>query len=385
MKRSNALILIILLTCLPGAFSFGQQGKSRKVIKSLSLPPAQTIFSSAEVVVPMYGTPSQPIIKIYINNKGPFDFILDTGMDRIVLGDHLANDLGLPLMADLQESDIRSVERIQLGGLEFRDVMAESKVLDREVDGFLGFNLFQETVFTINVLQKRFKFSKNSLDDPDGIEILKYRFKKKDCPYITIRTENKKIPFLLSSGMVNYVQIEASGISQFNFKFPPQEVESTASFPLHEGITAGRVTDNLYIGHNLVLEPILTISREGEYMIGNGILQHYLVTFDPMNKLVRVYTNNEVPLVIPSVREMGFSVEKVENGWGITEVKSWMDDLGIDIRQGDVITHVDFEPSAGLTLFDWTELERNQNYVSLIIERGEASFDIEVPVKIILP
>lgn len=126
-------------------------------------------------------TPSQPVdpdqiigagidrydrltIPVMIGDQGPFDFVVDTGADRTVLSETVADALGLPPGPEVMIQGVTGAERartvqappINLGRITLRSL--DLPVLPRErlgVDGLLGVDALQKRRLVMDFRERR--------------------------------------------------------------------------------------------------------------------------------------------------------------------------------------------------------------------------------------
>jgi len=87
---------------------------------------------------------------VFVNNRGPFTFVIDTGAGSTSIADRLADQLALPQLQPVMVHGITearvtrsvAVDRLQLGGLGFRDLTCP--VFSRDqlgADGLIGLDV----------------------------------------------------------------------------------------------------------------------------------------------------------------------------------------------------------------------------------------------------
>jgi hypothetical protein len=384
--RRLILCALWLLTVIPVVFSaIPAGGKPGDPVKLLKQPPAETKLNTPEVLVPMLGTTTMPLVQVYLNGKGPFFFLVNTGSDFILVQKELATTLGMPVLQKLGKRSICELKELSLGEGVFKGMVVAVDEWEKGIDGILGFNLFGNCVLTIDFPGERYQLSMKHLDPPDGAEILKYKTGKSLCPFLPIQVGQKTILFLINTGIQTYLQIRPESESNFHFKFPPMKIHPTLSFPVAADARVGRVSDDFNLGRHMILQPVISILPSEDHMIGCGVLQNFILSFDPANKTMRIYRNSEVPIIVPSIRELGFKAQNKEGGCFITEVAGWMNDLSIDVKVGDQVLSVESIPAGSLSSNDWISFERNLNYFELTLLRNGEERSLEVPLKIIIP
>ena len=103
-------------------------------------------------------------IPVMIGDRGPYDFVVDTGADRTVLAEALANELALPPGPDVLVQGITGAERartvrappISLGRITLSSL--DLPVLPRErlgVDGLLGVDALQKRRLVMDFRERR--------------------------------------------------------------------------------------------------------------------------------------------------------------------------------------------------------------------------------------
>ncbi len=135
------------------------------------LPRSNTVAGG----VPLQGKMGVMITEVFVNGKGPYNFLLDTGADVMVLSNRLANTLSIDL-ANAENIDVRgfcgqemgqkvSLSSIKLQGYESTNldgVVLNNELLDLlGVDGIVGQNY-------LNQYQQHWRFGEpNSLGFPE--------------------------------------------------------------------------------------------------------------------------------------------------------------------------------------------------------------------------
>lgn len=123
-------------------------------------------LTEPSVVVPMDHSSGHVVVEVYLGDKGPYLFQVDTYASiGACLDDDLAAELGLPVVGTTLNSDGRtthtrdlvSIPELRLGDATFIDVRTLvddyewiGKRKGRSVDGLLGFTLFQELLLTFD-------------------------------------------------------------------------------------------------------------------------------------------------------------------------------------------------------------------------------------------
>lgn len=143
------------------------------------LPGAVADGESAKVAAGRNAS-QQLTIKVMVNGKGPFNFIVDTGAELSVLADDVAAALNLPEGAPITVEGVTGriktrlvpVDRLSVGALVHDNL--KLPILPRaflRADGFLGLDVINGTRVTFDFLGKTLKIerSRNRFDADDKL------------------------------------------------------------------------------------------------------------------------------------------------------------------------------------------------------------------------
>lgn len=260
------------------------------------------------IVVPLRLESNRPYIDVYVNGRGPLNFVIDTGATgdgRIDAAP--AAELGLPIVS--QEVNDDGVGRATENVVELNRIWIGSNVEDpgsgfvRErvsvmtrdynppsrdpslprIDGILGIDFFRGYVATIDFPGRRLVIERGRLS-PDAKYVLKY-------------SEPNSVE--ASVGGVSYdVHIDTGSV--LTAHLPLSMAEALASGELSEAGTGRRAytTFTLYrglLGSEMVLAgnrihglDVMFSERAPDINIGSGLLSRYAVSIDVSSRLFRI-------------------------------------------------------------------------------------------------
>jgi predicted aspartyl protease len=161
---------------------------------------------------------AQPLIllPVWVNERGPFDFILDTGAGTSLLSTDLAKQLGLKIIGSKEGKSaggkvavsLAKVDSLAVGETKLSDVdvgivdlLNIGKTVGATIDGDVGYNFLKYFRVTIN-----YRDCEIRLDDPKRVE----SFAGSAQTEIPIRLANPAKPLLL-------VDVYANGRGPFQF------------------------------------------------------------------------------------------------------------------------------------------------------------------------
>lgn len=344
------------------------------------------------------------VIKTYINDKGPFNFILDSGVGLVIITDpDLKDSLKLKILrritvAGLGELDsinaflapflklsIGSTVAKSLGAaiLE-KDIFNLSGLAGIKIHGLIGYDFFSNFIIKTHYEAGFLTLSHKNYPRP-----LKKGYKipitiEENKPYcnanITINKKDYQLKFLIDNGAGHALALES--LNENEFPLPPKYIEANLGIGLGGKINGfvGR-TDQLVLG-NFKLENIITsfpahsdvaakikiIPRNGS--IGNRLLRYYNVTYDykrgfiylrPISKAKPIFEHNMSGLEIISGGENynRFFINDIEKG-------SPADELGL--KKNDELIALNFKKTSEMSLEEINELLKSKPNKTIFVE-----------------
>src|SRR5256885_4353891 len=161
---------------------------------------------------------AQPLIlvPVHINDRGPFDFILDTGAGTSLLSSELAKQLAVKTIGSKEGQSaggkvsvsLAKVDSLAVGETKLRDVDVGivdlshiAKTIGAKIDGDLGYNFLKHFRVTIDYRDCEIRF-----EDPKRVE----SFGRSAKTEVPIRLANPAKPLIL-------VDVHANGRGPFQF------------------------------------------------------------------------------------------------------------------------------------------------------------------------
>ncbi|RWU07652.1 aspartyl protease family protein [Pedobacter chitinilyticus] len=262
------------------------------------------------------------IIPIYINGKGPFDFILDTGVNPMIVTDStLKESLKVPYVRNIKIGGYGNFDGIDafLGATTVNvgeaegeniptvflknEILSLSGYVGRRIYGLIGFNFFNSFVVKINYDEKSLKFiSPGKKIKPRGEKIPLELIDNK--PYVSVNIEqeglgSKTLRALVDCGASHAISLEA--LIKNPFPLPTFSIQAN----LGNGLTGpinGRIgrIELLKLG-KFVFKDVLanypkyqidtTTNRERNANLGAELLSRFNVTYDYRNLCMYIKKN----------------------------------------------------------------------------------------------
>jgi hypothetical protein len=241
-----------------------------------------------------------PLVKVSINGRGPFNFVVDTGTNcPAIVSPKLVKQLGLPTtghkqITDLGSRETHALDEVSLGsltvaGTEFHSVQAAVTDLpdgDSIFDGILGFGLFHDHLLTIDYPRKRLSLSEGTLAGNSNPNILPMLMPG-GIPVIEIAIAGEQVRAGVDSGGIG-LSLPAPLASRLKFASGMETVgfskTQVSAFELRGGTLEGTIE---FAGFRfsrpwVEINPVFPVAN-----IGSAALKDFTVTFDQVSKLVR--------------------------------------------------------------------------------------------------
>jgi len=256
-------------------------------------------------------------IKARLNgSEKEYRFLVDTGAGTL-LREHLANELGLEAVNEMRIGDVCGVKKklgytkldtIEIGGLAFKNVGAAIlKVVEtpeaqclRELgddrDGIIGCNIMKLATWQINYDEKKIIITddRESLSYLEGAHTVPFR-QYGLAMVADFGMKRKKLGFMVIDTGCSYSLVGHSEQFQKLRKGNPDPYIK-GSGQAYSGLYGG-CEDRIYISQiydfqvgNLKVKKIpMAFGSHPAYLLGNGFLKHFIVTFDWGEKELKLY------------------------------------------------------------------------------------------------
>ena len=241
-----------------------------------------------------------PFVKVMINGKGPFTFIIDTGTSSdAIVTPALAGELGLPVVArrhltdlggqNVQGVDVVAIHSLTVAGVDFQSVPADVHAALPSLgsyDGILGFRLFRDKLMTLDYPQRRLVLSDADslqISDPNVLPIRMWRL----VPTVMLEIGNERVEAQIDSGGHGLCLPESVAQSlkfEGNLDVVARGHTQVSTFP----ILGGKIDEEVeFAGHTFDRPFIEIIPSFPVADVGSGTLQDFVVSFDQKHCLAR--------------------------------------------------------------------------------------------------
>lgn len=388
---------------------------SFKVLISLSV--LLLIFQSASAqyfefsgrrkreVIPFKLVKNLMIIPLSINGKGPYNFVLDTGVGLFLVTDpklvdtlEIKNLRTIRIMGFGEGSDLSAFVtpslKVQIGSavaesipaaILKKDVFELSSYAGMPIHGLVGFEFFSS--FTVKI---SYPVSTITIYHPDKPYILRKGSKvpitiEDKKPYLVteIKLSNGRTiaaKLVIDTGAGHPVSLE--NYDGHPFEIPQVNIAANLGVGLTGPITGyiGRIPSiklGKYTLHNVIASfpnysdvgsRVGSVSRNGN--MGNSILKRFDVVFDYAHKAM--YLKPSTYLKEPFEHDMsGMELASAGNEFNrviVTRVEPFSPAEDMGLKKDDEIVSINFKPVKEMTMQDIDNLFRSKNDRSFILD-----------------
>jgi predicted aspartyl protease len=250
--------------------------------------------------VPIQLTHGKPFVSVMVNGKGPFRFVIDTGTsgDAFVSAE-LADQLNLPVSGFVHLSDPSkqgsqkvptvTIQTLRVAGVSFTNVKAVKHALgdaDGNCDGLLGFQLFQNYLFTLDYPRRRLTLASGALQ-PDGEQSVLPFHMPDGIPVVAMRVGDIPIEAQIDSGGTG-LSLPERIAPRLKFIADPETRGSAQSMSTRFLLRVAKLASDVRMGSYTFTKPTVEINAAFPLAnFGASAMQKFALTFDQKNGLVR--------------------------------------------------------------------------------------------------
>jgi len=217
-----------------------------------------------------------------------------------------------------------------------------SIALGREIDGILAFDAFDDFLTTLDYVAGEIRVEPGELPRPDNETVYSARGRD-DRPWLRVRFEGRTRRMLIDSG-AGGTAFAVNHLDRYRLNGEARPVGASVRFRTIEYRDGGRLADPAYLGRYRIEVPVVSELPETE-LIGGRVMEHFTWTFDQRNDRVRIVPNRPgEAVIIPGELHHGLAMRPVADGLRVEQILPGGGAEGHDIREGDVITHVQGRP-----------------------------------------
>lgn len=297
MKRYILGILILLPLITSAQFSESLLHKIRYATDDYYL---------ANDTLDITGSKTLPCLDIYINNKGPYRFLIDLGSNVLNFRRSLIKEANMDLVVDRGgRGDLAMAQKIEIGGSTFLNVHgAVYEDLGQDLDGVLGFNLLGKGDFFMDYPNLKFAFI-SSGDEIDSTKYTSYELLGR-MPYVQSTINEKDYHINFDTGASGWLYFPLALKDSINLSKGPKPWKK--SWNNQTGTTnsfVGQLSESIQFGDYLIKQPdIIFLPDIEDIFVGSSLLQQFKLTFLVYEKMVLMQsTSSDKEIIIPAIYE----------------------------------------------------------------------------------
>jgi len=284
-----------------------------------ALPKISTV-TAEENRVPLSFFRDVPIIKVMVNGKGPYRFILDMTFPISIISSRISEELmlkdgsikGSDFFLDLGHVKFKQIESLKVGQNEFKEfdcieLLSKPYILGFH-HGMLGRCVFADALVTLNYPERTLTIKEGNLspEDPDTIPISFSRSHK--CIVFEGRLNGDDQLFGLIPGIGNLgLYLDDTTRQEVTYLKSPRPY--SANFGLEKKYR-GQMNGCIEIGKHTINNPmavhseavfktdhlVLSTRKLNYPVIGGLLLEHFELAIDQRNQLMRLRRLHSKPI-----------------------------------------------------------------------------------------
>jgi hypothetical protein len=255
-----------------------------------------------------------------------------------------------------------------------------SRTLGTEIDGILGFPVFEDLLLTLDYHDMQVRVAEGELPAVDNESV--FRDVGKVRPYLAIDLGETRVPVLIDSGSTSGLTLLAE--DPIAWETRPRATSGSMRYRSIEVDREGRASSSIAFGPLSLSRPIIEVREEGTRLAGYELMRRFAWTFDQSRRRIRIVPDSPAPITSEPVRGIGLVFQPRAEGFAVAAALDGMPAAAAGVRKGDIVTAVNGTPLNGRgcrPLYDQSTAES----VVLSLLRGEETLDIAIEIGILVP
>lgn len=314
-----------------------------------------------------YGHYRSPYVKVFVNGRGPYTFLFDTGSSVTTISSQVAREASAHVVSSVPgHHAIAKLGELRAGGISMRDYYAVIADGD-DLDGILGFNAFGKKYLTFD-LQRRTLVVGSRPNPLQSAFWMPYRLSH-HLPVIELAIDGRRLPTLIDSGDDAYAW-EATSRDLQGLLFDSTPVESAIVYNGQTGATRTKITSidgTLKMGDVYAERPAVAINESLPLPdIGVEVMQQFVMEFDRLHQRVGfepLFAGGE--FLVPGERTCGLAISFRKPMRYVRDVLPAMAPARAGVHVGDAIARVGGKDARFITFRQWDEMLRSSAQVTL--------------------
>lgn len=289
-----------------------------------------------------FGHYRSPYVRVFVNGRGPFTFLFDTGSNVTILSTKVANAAEVAVVSHVPgHHAIARANDIRVGDISMRDYYAVIADGD-DVDGILGFNSFGKNYLTFDIARKSLIISSRAVQLPTAFW-MPYGLQK-HLPLINLSAGGRTLPTLIDTGDDAYAW-EATSNDLKGVLFDHSPVLSATVFNGQTGATRTTITSidgSLVLGRVHSDRPPVAINESLPLPdIGVSVIDQFTMEFDRIHRRVGFQPHFSGPeFAVPGEVTYGFYISFRQPSRYVREVLPSLAPASAGMRARDLVLSI---------------------------------------------
>jgi predicted aspartyl protease len=421
-RPENGVVLAHKVTVDPGEGPAGVASSSlehvtfgpAEPLSAYSMPTApptgaSIVGGAASTTVPFRLLNNHVYVQAYVNGKGPYTFIVDTG-GHTLLSPRVVAEVGLKPVGEAVSSGAGEghsttgfvhFDEIAVGGVRLRDETGfATEIYDKSiegipVDGMIGFELIRRMATQIDYGRRTITFTDPARFKPTDLGVAVPFVFYDHLPDVAGSIDGLPARFDIDTGSRSEIDITSPFVAAHNLR---AKFGKGTSAVTGWGV-GGPARDYMVRLPSLKLGPVevdniaagLSEAKGGsisdpnyEGNIGSALLKRFVVTFDYAHQVMYLKRITPQPADVGTFDRSGLWINAKSGGFEVTDVARGSAGAEAGIQVGDVITAVDGAPAVAEALPDVRMMLRDRpagTKVKLDVRRGDATREVELVLR----
>ena len=251
------------------------------------------------IVIPMDLSSQRPVIKVMINNKGPYRFIFDTGSSGSDIDSELARELGLEVIRkdtlytpgsdDMLMSEKIRVSKVSFLGTDIAVRAVMNTIPIRQmlpVDGIISPEFFSDYLITLDYPNSKLLLAKGELTKADKDVI---SFNQNDMVInFDIFVNDRKVEAHMDSGNPSGFNIPYSQKDKLSFKKEPILAGMIRTPVTSFKRWSATLNGTIKVGNITYKDPVVNLVEGFKFVnLGYQVFKDLKITIDKKNNLIK--------------------------------------------------------------------------------------------------
>jgi hypothetical protein len=244
-----------------------------------------------------------------------------------------------------------NITNATMGPLEVNRLPARLSQLDhltvglgREIDGILGYTVFQDFLMTLDYEAGAIRLARGALPRPDNRSVFSTRGPGVR-PFLRLDIDGRERRILIDSGAAG-TPLALNRLGRYTLTDAPRPIGASIRFAHIEYRRGGRLDGEVRLGEFVFERPLVEEVPETE-LFGGMLMQHFNWTFDIENERVRIERiDGDGAIGMAAEVTHGLALRPQADGLVIEAILPGSRAGEAGLADGDVLTHFDGRPVA---------------------------------------